>query len=59
MQIKPIIKAKTTHSNGTPKTFLIQQYIDKPLLYKGRKFDIRHYIMISTVNGKIRGYFYQ
>lgn len=58
-EIKPIVKKKETHPNGTLKTFLIQSYIDRPLLYKGRKFDIRHYIMISSINGKLRGYFYQ
>jgi tubulin---tyrosine ligase len=58
-EIKPIIKNKQTHANGSLKTFLIQEYIDRPLLYKGRKFDIRHYIMISTIEGKIRGYFYR
>lgn len=29
------------------------------MLYHRRKFDIRHYMMISCVNGYIKGYWYQ
>ena len=47
------------HQNGVKKTFLIQEYIMKPLLYKGRKFDLRHYLMITSTQGQIRGYFYK
>jgi hypothetical protein len=37
----------------------LQQYITNPLLYNGRKFDIRTYMLISINNGKLRAYWYQ
>ena len=58
-EIKSIIKNKKCHTNGKPFSYIIQEYIKKPLLYQGRKFDIRHYIMISSTLGRIQGYFYQ
>jgi tubulin polyglutamylase TTLL1/tubulin monoglycylase TTLL3/8 len=30
-----------------------------PLLYNGRKFDIRTYMLVSINNGKLRAYWYQ
>ena len=32
--------------NRTNKTFIIQKYIDHPLLYHKRKFDIRCYMLL-------------
>lgn len=42
-----------------PRTYIIQAYINNPFLYNGRKFDIRHYMMITSVNGILKGYWYQ
>lgn len=42
-----------------PRTFIIQSYINKPFLYNNRKFDIRHYMMITSVNGYLKGFWYQ
>ena len=39
-------------------TYIVQKYIEKPLLYKGRKFDIRHFMMISRLHGRLRAYWF-
>ena len=57
--IKSTVKNKKSHNNGKSQTYLIQEYIHQPFLYYGRKFDIRHFIMITSSFGRIQGYFYQ
>ena len=49
---------KQFHQNGQPKTTIVQSYITEPLLYCGRKFDIRHYLMITIINGNLKAYWY-
>ena len=41
-----------------PKTYIVQLYLDRPLLYNKRKFDIRCYTMFTSVNGYQKGYWY-
>lgn len=38
---------------------LIQKYMENPFLYNKRKFDMRCYILITTVNGIVKGYWYE
>ncbi|EAS00525.2 tubulin-tyrosine ligase family protein (macronuclear) [Tetrahymena thermophila SB210] len=57
--IQNIVNTKEMHNNGKKKTFIIQKYLEKPLLYNKRKFDIRCYMLITTYNGIIKGYWYQ
>lgn len=33
-------------------------YIDRPLLYNNRKFDIRHYMLMTNLYGVKRAYWY-
>lgn len=49
-------KAKTPLSS---KSIILQSYITDILLYNGRKFDIRAYMMVTIVNGKIKAYWYE
>ena len=47
-----------TNVNGNRRSYIIQKYIEKPLLYKNRKFDIRTFTMMCTINGNLQGYWY-
>ena len=52
-----MINSKAT-GNGH-RTCIVQQYIDKPLLLGGRKFDVRAYAMLSSINGVLKGFMYR
>jgi tubulin--tyrosine ligase len=41
------------------RSFIIQKYIERPLLYKNRKFDIRTFALMCSINGNLQGYWYQ
>lgn len=55
-QIKSLVA--NTNINGIKRSYIIQKYIEKPLLYKGRKFDIRCFTLMCTINGNLQGYWY-
>jgi len=44
--------------NGHRRSYIIQKYIEKPLLYKNRKFDIRCFAICTTINGNLQAYWY-
>lgn len=54
-EINHILNSKDVHKNGKTKTYILQQYIEKPLLYNKRKLDIRCYILLTNVNNIFKG----
>ena len=52
------LKAREKNSDGSLRTFILQKYMEKPLLYKGRKFDIRHYMLLTSFNGITKAYWF-
>ena len=54
-QIKEIVSTPEVTSTGSQRTYLIQEYLSRPLLYNKRKFDIRCYLLISCINGIFKG----
>lgn len=53
------IKEFVAASSNKPRTCILQKYIERPLLINKRKFDIRVFGMLTSVNGTIKGYFYE
>lgn len=52
-QIFETVKSENSHS------FIIQKYIDRPFLISKRKFDIRLFTLLTSVNSVIQCYFYK
>ena len=53
--IEEIFKNAKIGENGNKRTFIIQKYIEKPLLFYKRKFDIRCFFLLTSINGLIKG----
>ena len=47
------------YSPGKNRTYIIQKYVYRPMLYFGRKFDIRCYALVICYNGNLQAFFYK
>ena len=56
-EIQSELQVNPFPQTGDP-THIIQRYIDKPLLIHKRKFDIRCFALVTSVNGVLQAYFY-
>lgn len=56
--MKNIIKNRKKLDSGGMRTYIVQEYLDRPFLYQKRKFDIRHFMLITCINGHVKGYWY-
>lgn len=54
-EIKSIINSEAYNAQ---RTFILQKYIESPALFKNRKFDIRCFAMVTSINGHLKCYNY-
>ena len=58
-QVKGIIDNKVALKDNKLRSYIVQKYIERPLLINKRKFDIRWFSLVTSINGNLWGYWYK
>jgi len=51
-------KRQGSESGSGDVGYMIQQYVDRPMLYQKNKMEIKCFILLSTINNHMKGYWY-
>jgi hypothetical protein len=54
-----ILELACDMTRASKNSCIIQKYITNPLLISGRKFDIRTYMLLTSINGNLKAYYYE
>ncbi len=60
-QIEELVGSERRTSRKKVKahyTWIIQKYLEKPMLFERRKFDIRCFFLLTVRGGRLKGYWY-